>query len=271
MDAVRLNSVQFTAARALGPGFGALALTLFGTGTAFLLNALTYLVVVGALLVVHPRQHIGKAKHEPVLKVLAEGFRYVASRKIFRRIVGTMFLVAMLGQCIMQLAAGIAADLYSRPTEDNAILVAAMGVGSVPMAIYVIGFAGQVKRSRMVLMSILVYSAGICLLPATHSFAMGVVAFGLVGMAHLPLATTMNTYIQAFVPDEIRGRVLSIYLLAVLAGLPIGAVVFGKLADVIGMQGSLTVNAAAFVGLVLLVIGPFHRFEAIDVGEIVPA
>jgi MFS family permease len=219
---------------------------------------------------VHPRQHIGKAKSEPVFKVLAEGFRYVASRQVFRRVIFTMFLVALLGQSIMQLAAGIAAELYYRPTADNAILVAAMGVGSVPMSIYIIGFAARVKRSKMVLFSIVVYTIGIGLLPLTHSFAVGIIAFGLVGMAHMPLATTMNTYLQAYVPDEIRGRVLSIYLLAVLAGLPAGALLFGKLADVLGMQEAMVINALAFFCLLLLVVFPYHRFTSIDQEDVIP-
>jgi MFS family permease len=270
MDAVRLNSVQFTAARALGPGFGALALTLFGTGTAFLLNALTYVLVVAALLVVNPRQVIGKAKNEPVFKVLAEGFRFVASRQVFRRIVLTMFLISLLGQTLMQLAAGIAADLYNKPTADNAILVAAMGVGSVPMSIYIIGWAGRVQRSRMVLFSIVVYFIGVSMIPLSSNFTVGVIAFGLLGVAHMPLASTMNTYLQAYVADEIRGRVLSIYLLAVMAGMPAGALIFGRLADVIGMRQAMAIDALAFAGLLVLVVVGFNRFTAIDRDEPVP-
>lgn len=265
LDAVRMNSVQFTASRGIGPGLGALLLDRLGVGVAFLANAGTYLFVIGALVVVSTRQVITSRRGDPVLPALAEGFRYVRERAPLRHIVTFTLLTAFCGQSMMSLAAGISVRVYDRTSQGNAALVAALGAGSIVMSIFVIGWAGRVRRSHVVQGAFVLYVAAVALLGATRSFPIGMVAFFLVGAAHIPVAVSMNTYLQGFVEDERRGRVLSVYLLAVLTGTPLGGLVLGRLGDIYTMRAVLLGNAVVFGAAVVYGMIRFGGFRELDV------
>ena len=266
-DAVRLNSVQFTAARAIGPVGGAVALALFGVGFAFLINAVSYVVVLAALAVVRPVQQLVRDGSSRVLAELAEGFRYVATRTGLRQVVLTALFASALGQSLMQLGAAVAADVYDHPTDDNAILVGAMGIGACLMAVLVIGWSRRMRASVQAMWALVGYIVAVALLAATTTFGIGVLAYALLGAAQMPLSTTMNTYVQTSVPDVIRGRVMSFYVLALMTGLPLGALFIGRLGDVLGMREALGVNAVALVLLVAVVALRYGRLRVMDVED----
>ena len=98
------------------------------------------------------------------------------------------------------------------------------------------------------------------MLPLTHSYLVGQIAYFIAGVGHLQIAVALNTLIQGTVPDEYRGRALSFYLLGVLAGIPIGTQILGSLGDAMGFGFALAMDAAAFVVVItLLVISGWWR------------
>ncbi|HEX7095412.1 MAG TPA: MFS transporter [Acidimicrobiales bacterium] len=269
VDAVRLNSVQFQASRAIGPGIGALAVGLLGIGAAFLLNAVTYVPVILAVLMTRPRQLIVAREGRDIRADFIEGFRFTWGSTALRRAVLTSFVVSVLGQSLTQLAAGIATDVYGRDARANAGLVAAVGVGSLITGIWIIGWGGRVLRSNLAMWGLVGYVLGVTLTVVTTSYAVGVVAFFITGLSHIPIATSLNTFMQSAVPDEIRGRVVSFYLLGVMLGMPIGSFGLGRLSDSIGMREVLVLDAIAFAIYFVVVLVAFNRLREIDQDTIV--
>jgi MFS family permease len=264
MDAVRLNSVQFTAARAIGPGIGAFALGVFGVGTAFLLNAVTFVPVVIVIVLARPRQVVSATARENMATALREGFAYVKRRPLLWRSVAVALVVSFSGQSIMQIAAAIAVRVYERDSGRNAVLVAALGCGSVVMSVFLVAFGNRIRRSITLQFGLCSYAVGLAMVGLTKSFTLGVVGFFLVGVSHIPVAVSLNTFIQGCVPDEIRGRVVSIYLLGVMIGLPIGALVLGQLGDHFGLHPVLIANAVFFAVFVVAVFTWFGAMRGID-------
>jgi MFS family permease len=264
LDAVRMNSVQFTASRAIGPGLGALLLDRLGIGLAFLSNAATFLLVIAALIVVRPLQVITARKGDPVLPSLVEGFRYVRQRTPLRHIVILTFWVSACGQSLMSLAPGIADEVYGRGTQAQATLIATLGVGAIISSVYVIGRGNRARRSHTLRIAFVSYITGVALIGATHSYYVGLVGFLLVGGSHMATAVSMNTYLQAYVADERRGRVVSVYLLSVTAGMPVGALIIGRLGDVLSMRTALLMNTAAYLGIVLFTAARWHGYRELD-------
>jgi MFS family permease len=260
LDAVRLNSVQFTAARAIGPGVGAVALGAWGLGAAFFLNAVTYVLVIVAILLSKPRQTISSSAQDSFRAVFVEGARYVAHHPTIRLVVLAGFVISVFGQSLMTLAAGVSSDVYGHRSTDGGWLLASMGVGAVVMSVFVVSGASRYRRTTLTTVSLVLYIIGLAMVPLTRSFEFGLVAFFVVGLAHLLVATSMNTFLQAYVADEIRGRTLSFYLLGIVFGTGLGAMVMGRLADVVGMRSVLAVNAVAFaVAGALVVRAPSYR------------
>jgi MFS family permease len=264
LDAVRMNSVQFTASRAIGPGLGALLLSRLGIGLAFLSNAGTFLLVIAALLIVRPSQVITVRKGDPMLPSLFEGFRYVMQRQPLRHIVILTFWVAACGQSLMGLAPGIADEIYGRGTQGQATLITALGVGAIISSIYVIGRGNRARRSQTLRLAFVSYIIGVALVGATHSFYVGLVAFFLGGGSHIATAVSMNTYLQAYVDDERRGRVISVYLLSVTSGLPFGALVLGKLGDLFSLRTAFLGNTVVYLGIVLYTALRWKGYRELD-------
>ncbi len=265
VPAVRLNSVQFQASRAIGPMLGALALQFAGISASFLINAVTFVPVVFAVLTARPTQTIvPRAVERRVFASMAEGFRYTWARAHLRRVVVTTFALSVFGQSIVQLTAAMATQMYGHTSKDNAMLVAAFGVGSVLSGIAMIALGNVLPRSTTLTGGLALYVVGIGLLPLSTSYAVGIAGFVVCGLAHIPVATTLNTFVQSFVPDEYRGRVVSVYLTGVMLGMPLGSAVLGRLGDAIGMRRTMALDTVAMALLLAAVVVVYAGFRFID-------
>jgi MFS family permease len=218
----------------------------WGIGAVILTNALTYLLVVGAIFVTHANQVIATKETRRFFGDLAEGARYVMSNSILRLIILFAFLLSLSGQSITAIAAAVAFRLYGHDPEDNAWLITALGAGSLVMSVYVLLAAARLRRSVLTKAGIAIYAVGLALIPLTTSFGVGLVAYGVCGFAHILVATSLNTFVQASVPDEVRGRAVSFYLLGVMLGFPVGALIIGRVGDAIGFREVMVLNVIVF-------------------------
>jgi MFS family permease len=264
LNAVRLNSMQFTGARAFGPALGGLVLAKFGPSSAFMVNAVTFLLVIAALLAVRPRPAAPIGRGSRVLAQFREGLRYVAARRSLVLAVATITLTSLCGSAVVQLAPAIAHVEFHVGKAAYGLLVAMFGTGAVVGAL-VQSFTGdRVRRSRMTLLGLVGFSVGVVLLGAAPSFALGLASLLGMGIAYLAVSVSLNTAIQARVVESFRGRVLSIYLMGLMAGVPIGALIEGKVAEMVGLRTAIIgagMVQLVFAGVVAAV-GP--GFAALD-------
>ena len=264
VTAVRLNSVQFQASRAIGPMAGAFALHYLGVGAAFMANAVTFVPVVLAVLIARPTQAINARSDTRVFAAMAEGFRYTWSHASMRRVILAAFVLSAFGQSLVQLTAAMATQMYGRTSHDNAGLVAAFGLGSVISGVAMIAAGQGISRSTTMRFGLFTYVVGVALLPATGNYRVGLVALFVCGLAHIPVATTFNTFMQSSVPDEYRGRVVSCYLTGVMLGMPLGSFALGRLGDMIGMRQALVLDAIVMAMFAVVVIVVYGGMRFID-------
>ena len=249
LHAVRLNSVQYTVARAIGPALGGLVVAISGIGAAIFVNAVTFLLVIAVLLAVNPRENSTTSRSQGVLNGLLEGAHYVWSRRQLRLAVVLAFSVSSLGQSIQYVGSAISQRLFDHSAEGNAGLLSSFGVGSLLASSVMVKLGERVRRSRQVFCGFGLYTCALALLPLTHSYLVGMAAYFLGGCAHLTVAVSLNTLIQGSVPDVYRGRVVSFYLLGILGGIPVGTQVLGTVGDWIGFRPTLAIDALVFAGL----------------------
>lgn len=254
LDAVRLNSVQFTLARAVGPGLAGLVIATLGTGAAILINASTYLLVIGALIIARPRQSIAPRGDRKVGEILREGGRYVWNKKPLRLAVILAFVGSLCGQSLQYVTPAIASRIFSRPSTDNAGLLVALGLGAVVSSVVSVAVGERVRRSRIVVVSLSFFALNAGLVALTSWYWFGLFAYFLGGLGHLQLAVSLNTLMQGAVPDHMRGRSMSFYLLGILAGIPIGAFVLGRLGDVVSMRFAVGLNAVVLAVLIVALV-----------------
>ncbi len=251
LQGVRVNSVGFTASRAIGPAVAGLVLDRWGATTTFTLNTVSFVVVIVGLWLLRVNETHRPAVTRSWRADFADGIRYVAARRPLRLIVLTAFIGAFFGQSMAQLAAGLVKESYGVEGAGLGWLTAMYGVGTFASSMILVVFGDRVPRSVMVRGGLALFALGICTSVATTTLAVGLAGFLVAGMAHSLTGISLNTSIQIQIDDAFRGRAVTAYLMALLAGMPLGAFVGGIVADRIGLRATLT-GYAVVIGLYLV-------------------
>jgi MFS family permease len=266
VNAVRLNSIQFTVARAIGPAVAGLVLSRFGAGTTFLVNAVTFLFVIAALVAVQPRPAPERVGRSSVRRDFREGLGYLRRHAGARQCVMTVTVVALLPMSIVQLAPAIAEKQFDAGDTGYGLLVSAYGVGSIVASLAVAVHADRFVRSRLTLVCLLGAAAGAALLAAATALALGLVALFVIGISQTIVSITQNTTVQLQVDDRYRGRVLAVYLMMLFIGVPIGTLLLSTVVNLTGIRGASATAAVLLVAYVAFAVARLDAMRALDSG-----
>lgn len=264
VDAVRLNSMQFMGARAIGPAIAGVVLQAAGASAAFLGNALSFVLVLGALLAIHPRPQAFSTDEGHVLAHLRDGWRVVRAHRALFLPTLVIGVVSLLGTSVIQLAPAMAHDMFHVGRGAYGLLVAAFGLGAISGSIAIAFVADRARRSRVARIGLVGLSIGVIALGLAPGYGLGVAAMYLMGFMYLLTATSLNTGLQARVEDEFRGRAMAIYLSALLLGVPLGALIQGRLAATIDLRVVIVGSGIALLAFVGVLVARFDRLRSLD-------
>ena len=254
-NAVGLNSTSFNAARMVGPAIAGGLIAGVGSGWVFLINAVTFLAVLGSLLFLHvDRLRPGhRAVRAPGSFV--EGFRYVLRRTDLKVILFMLFLVGTFGLNFPIFISTMAVTVFHAGAGQYGLLTSMMAAGSVTGALMA---AARAKPGIPVLLAgAATFGVGCAVAAVMPSYALfGAVLF-VVGVAAQTLTTSTNSLVQTSTEPAMRGRVIAILLAIALGGTPVGAPIVGWIADTFGPRWALGIGAvsgllAAIVAIVYL-------------------
>jgi MFS family permease len=249
LNAVTLNSAQFNAARALGPAAGGLVLASYGPSWAFLFNGVSYVAVIAALLMIKAKGVKAASTNGGILRQFVDGVRYARRHTGIRVAIGIVIALAVLAMPLATLTPVFANRVYHVGAGKYGWLAAAYGGGAVVGAV-VVGVAGDsLRRGQLVVTALLIYGLGLIGFGLVPNYYGGVAFIALCGAAYLAVAAALNTSIQLLVAEQVRGRVLAVYLMCLTAGYPLGSLLQSWLADLVGAQ--VTVVGA---GVLLLAV-----------------
>ena len=264
LGAVRLNSMMFTTGRTVGPAIGGLVLGAFGAATAFGLNAISFVGVIVALLAVRPRATEQAPAGEHWLRQFRDGWRYTRARDgLFLPVLMTT-CVALFGQSLLQLAPAFATDDFHVDEAKYGLLVAAYGVGAVLGSLAMSAYGDHLPRSRTAKIGLVLYVTGVLLLAVAPSYDFGMAALLVMGVAHVVVSISGNTSIQIRVADQFRGRVISIYLMGLMAAVPLGALLEGWVADRIGLQAMTVATGVCLAGFAVYAVVRYRGLTPLD-------
>jgi predicted MFS family arabinose efflux permease len=225
--------------------------------------------VIGALFVSNPRQSIDHTADRKVGAVLRDGIRYVWRNFPLRLAVILAFLTSMFGQSLQYVAPAISDRVFGRPSTDNAGLLVALGVGALVSSFFSVALGDRLRRSTRVLVALLLFCVSATIVASTSNYYVGLLAYFIGGLAHLQSAVALNTLIQGTVPDRMRGRTMSFYVLGILAGIPLGAIFLGRLGDLVSMRTAVAVDAVIFFTITVLLVsrGWLRRLDTSRIEE----
>lgn len=251
LSAISLNSLQFNAARAVGPAIAGILLATVGATAAFLANALSFTFVIVALLLVRTRP---SRRTQPMsggfIRQFGRALGYTRSQPGILLAMVIAVLVGLLGNPVQQFTVVFAADEFHVGPLGLAFLNVAIGLGAAVAFVMVGGWDSIATKATITRIALITYGAAVIAFALSPNYATGFASLMVVGGGFLALISTTNTSIQSIVADHIRGRVLACRIMAFSGSYPIGALAQGWVADQVGAR-----TAVAGSGALLLLAG----------------
>ncbi|MBV8527918.1 MAG: MFS transporter [Candidatus Dormibacteraeota bacterium] len=262
-NAIALNSSLFNASRIVGPAIAGALIAVAGVGICFLLNSISYLALIGALLLMrtselHPVSRDTKVQN--VLRGAAEGIRFAWQTPLLRTVLLMMLLISTIGINFNVLLPVLTSETLHAGPEVFGIISAAFGAGALGGALLSASL-GRASAGAL-LVGAAVFSAAQLVLAPLHTAWAAALVLVVLGFAFSLYSSQSNASLQLNTPDRLRGRVMGIYGYVFFGTAPLGGLLAGWLAQTGGTE--LAFIVAGGVSLLTVVYGylGIHRMIA---------
>lgn len=233
-NAIALNSLMFNGARLIGPSVAGLLLAITSEGICFLINAVSYVFVVGSLLSMKVNTEGRKNVKSQIWSDLRDGFSYAFGFLPIRHLLILLTVVSLTGMSYQVLMPVFAKDVLEGGSQTYGFLMGAAGLGALTGAIFLASRTTILKIGRIVPAATLLFGTGLILLSSTRLFPLSVVFMMFIGTGMMLQSAASNTILQTITDDDKRGRIMSFYTMAVMGTAPFGSLLSGALAKVAG-------------------------------------
>jgi MFS family permease len=241
-NAIALNSIQFNLARVFGPLLAGAAL-MFGTAACFGLNGLSFVVVIVALMSLHVT-HIPQPEKKPILQEMKGGITYARSQPSIIALTVLAFLTTFLGLPLLTFLPVFAREVFHGDVALYTHMMAFSGTGAVVGAL-VVAWLGRPRGMGVMLLVVQVaFGALVVAFALSRTWWLSCAILFFAGAALIVVFSMTASLVQLIVPDHLRGRVVSIYMVAFRGGMPLGSLAGGYAASLTSAPHVLAVNGA---------------------------
>jgi MFS family permease len=252
-NAVSLNSANFNAGRLVGPALSGLLIAAFGTGPSFIVNGISYLFAIGALMAMNEKEFFHQDRPKSMTNV-REGMRYALARPDIYVVMLIVFFMGTFGLNFQIFNALMATKEFDKGPASYGLLGTFIAIGSFSGAIASARLE-RFRKTRFVILGSGVFSITIVILSFMPTYTAYAIFLPFCGISALTTMITANSIVQVNSDQAIRGRVMGIYLLIFMGGTPVGSPLIGIMAELIGIRstiagcGAISLIATALIWL----------------------
>lgn len=251
-NAIALNSMMFNGARLIGPSVAGLILATAGEGICFLINAVSYIFVVGSLLLMNIQKKEGKRKPGKLLHEMKEGLNYTFGFPPIKHLLILLAVVSLMGTSYQVLMPVFAKEVLHGSSSTFGFLMGAAGLGALIGAVFLASREALIKLGRIIPAASAIFGAGLIILSFSRSIYVSLMLMIIIGAGMMLHTASSNTILQTITDDDKRGRVMSFYAMAIMGTAPFGSLIAGSLAKIIGtpytiLFGGISCVAGAFI------------------------
>jgi MFS family permease len=246
-NAIAINSTMFNGARLIGPAIGGLLIASVGAAYCFLIDGLSYIAVIAALLAMRIKPKTINITTQNPLQRIKEGFVYAFGFPPIRAILLLLALVSLMGMQYTVLVPIFAEKILHGGPETLGFLMAASGVGALAGGTYLATRKSILGIGKLIALAPGILGTGLIALSLSRVLPLSLLMMLLVGFGTIIQIAGSNTFLQTIVDDDKRGRVMSIYTMAFLGMIPFGNLLGGALADRIGAPNTLIIAGSACI------------------------
>ncbi|HEV7675682.1 MAG TPA: MFS transporter [Candidatus Angelobacter sp.] len=254
-NAIALNSAQFNMSRVLGPTLGGFAMALFGVAGNFFLNGLSFLAVLVALTRIRYAEPAAPQDGR-LWEKLKQGFAYVFRHSAMSSLVLLVAIGSLLAIPYLTFVPYFARDVLASDEPGLGVLMACSGAGAFLGAITIASLAHLRRRGLFVVRASAGFYAAIIAFTFSRNFYLSGLLLAVAGYCMIISVATINSLLQHLAEDHMRGRVMSIYSTAFLGLPPIGCLIAGSMAHVVGAPLAIAgMSALALLGSLGVFLG----------------
>ncbi|HVF09488.1 MAG TPA: MFS transporter [Abditibacteriaceae bacterium] len=230
-NAIALNSTAFNSARVAGPAIGGWLLHTVGRAGCFFVNALSFLPLIAGLLMMRLPQPEAPPK-DPQSGEFWEGVRFVRGHPTLRLVILLAAVVSVFGMSFTTLLPVFAKDVFDTDERGFSLLMTCNGAGALGSALSLAAAGAMRHKGKRLLLGSFLFCLSVIAFASASSLSLACFFLVLAGWFLFTFLTTANTMVQTLAPDDLRGRVFSLYSLALIGTLPLGALLLGGVARV---------------------------------------
>ncbi len=246
LNAIALNSSMFNGARIVGPAIAGILVALVGEGWCFLGNSVSYIAVITGILMMRI-VHVPREKKGTTFSNIAEGFSFVAKTPPIRGLLLLLGLISLMGMPYAVLMPIFADKILHGSSDTLGYLMGASGLGALAAALILASRKEVFGLGRWVAFASGSLGISLILFSFSGHFWLSMLFLIPVGFSMMTQMSSSNTLIQAMVPDELRGRVMSVYSMMFMGMAPLGALFAGTIAGTLGAPYTVALGGAVCI------------------------
>ena len=260
-NVIAMNVSMFHLARLVGPAIAGFVIAFVGAGYCFLLDGLSYLAVIAALVAMRLRQVPVEPSGASVWEDFRSGLSYAFGFGPIRRLILLIGCMALFGMSFMVLTPVYAREYFDGDARTLGLLMSSSATGSLVAAVYLSSRRSLRGLGRVIYSGAALMGLAVIAFAFSRMLAVSVCCLVLAGCGTILVVASTNTLLQNLVDEGKRGRVMSLYTMAFLGGMPVGSLLTGTLAHQLGTTVATCTNGAACLILGYLFYRQLPRFR----------
>ncbi len=246
-NAIALNSLMFNGARLVGPSIAGVVLATTNEGICFLINGISYLFVIGSLLMMKLKLKPAVRKESHILKEMHEGLSYIFGFPPIKYIIILLSISSLMGMSYSVLMPVFAKEILLGDSHTYGFLMGAAGFGALLGALFLASREKVLKLGRIIPAASLLFGSSLVILSFTRIFGVSLLLMVFLGMGLMMQNAASNTVLQTITDDDKRGRVMSFYTMSIIGTAPFGSLLAGFLAKTIGTPVTIMIGGTATI------------------------
>lgn len=263
-NAIALNATMFNAGTAVGPAVAGFVYALFGPAWCFLLNGISFVAVIAALIIMKLAPLAKSARRASTLSDLKEGLSYVVHQPVVRTIMMVAGAMSLFVMAYATLLPAWAVNILGGDATTNGFLQSARGVGALTASLAIASLGRFNYKGKLLTAGTIMLPLTVLLFAQVRWLPLSLIALVGVGMAFMPTMNMGNALVQGQVPDALRGRVMSVWTLVLMGMMPMGGLWAGTLAQQIGEPPAIMIGAIVGLAVALGVYILFPHIRKLE-------
>lgn len=252
-NALALNSSMVNLSRLIGPGIAGLIIEKFGDSVCFGANAISFIAVIGSLLMMRLPEFAPKPHGKNVLVDLKDGFEYIRNTPTIKFMLLMLASISLFVLPFSTLIPVYAKDIFKGTASTFGVIDSVIGLGAFGGGIFLASLSAGTDLKKILAVNTVIFAVGLIAFSHMHNYPVALFFSAIIGFGMMSQVTIGNTIIQTTATPEMRGRVISYYAMSFFGMQPLGGLLIGAVSQKIGVSDTVMAE-----GMIALLLGVLH-------------